>query len=358
MICVEPIGYVRAERTGTTDDFWGGTESRIVLVNSMPVDALLGMEEFSHAEVLFHFDRVDPAQLVRGSRHPRDNPAWPKVGILAQRAKCRPNLLGSTIVRVLGREGRVLRVAELDALDGTPVIDIKPVMAGFLPRQPVHQPVWSRELMSTYWARRGDAPSTKVTRAGTGMRVYQIKFRSSIFQRFSPVAEGLYQTGTLRFDGKRKAASWQPLEVYVLHPALEVPDIWQLSASGSTLIVAPDVAEKLAWPLRTAGELLPVRHEGKDFLLCNVTEVVNCLDRGRTEFRRIGLQGFGIGPVKYAFHPNRFTTPLFKIPEEATAALFALERSGDPDKELKAAVEKHGLKGIEFELLWEAPKNA
>jgi GNAT superfamily N-acetyltransferase len=73
------------------------------------------------------------------------------VGIFAQRGKNRPNRLGLTTVRVLGVEGRVLRVAELDAIDGTPVLDIKPVMAEFLPRTPLRQHAWFHELTRNYW---------------------------------------------------------------------------------------------------------------------------------------------------------------------------------------------------------------
>jgi tRNA (Thr-GGU) A37 N-methylase len=76
---------------------------------------------------------------------------WPRVGIFAQRGKGRPNRLGATIVEVVSREGRVLTVAGLDAIDGTPVLDIKPVLAEFLPRKPVRQPAWSCELMRDYW---------------------------------------------------------------------------------------------------------------------------------------------------------------------------------------------------------------
>lgn len=126
-------------------------ESWIELVDGFEPDALAGLERFSHAEVLFFFDRVDPAKIVPGARHPRNNRDWPAVGIFAQRAKSRPNRIGSTIVRVLGREGRRLRVAELDAIDDTPVLDIKPVMAEFLPRQPIRQPEWTRGLMTRYW---------------------------------------------------------------------------------------------------------------------------------------------------------------------------------------------------------------
>jgi tRNA-Thr(GGU) m(6)t(6)A37 methyltransferase TsaA len=153
MLDIDPIGHVQAARQEAEDDFWGDVESRIVLADAFPPEALDGIEAFSHAEILYFFDRVTPGKIVTGARHPRGNSAWPLVGIFAQRAKNRPNRIGSTIVRVLRREGRTLVVAELDAVDGTPVLDIKPVMQEFLPREPVSQPDWSRELMADYWSK-------------------------------------------------------------------------------------------------------------------------------------------------------------------------------------------------------------
>jgi tRNA-Thr(GGU) m(6)t(6)A37 methyltransferase TsaA len=148
---MEAIGRVEAIRTAAEDDFWGGVESCITLSDRYGPDALEGIEAFSHVEVLFLFDQVDTSTIVTRARHPRDNPEWPAIGIFAQRGKNRPNRIGSTICRLLRREGRRLFVAELDAIDGTPVLDIKPVMSEFLPREEVRQPSWSRELMSQYW---------------------------------------------------------------------------------------------------------------------------------------------------------------------------------------------------------------
>ena len=153
MIEIEPIGYVETARVEAKDDDWGGTESRIVLDDRFGADALQGLDAFSHVEVIFHFDRVEPERIVSGARHPRNNDDWPAVGIFAQRGKNRPNRIGSTICRVLGCEGLTLRVAELDAIDGTPVLDLKPVMQEFLPREPVEQPPWVAELMLAYWRR-------------------------------------------------------------------------------------------------------------------------------------------------------------------------------------------------------------
>jgi tRNA-Thr(GGU) m(6)t(6)A37 methyltransferase TsaA len=147
------VGHVEARRTEAEDDDWGAEQSRVILAERFAPEALDGIEDFSHAEILFLFDRVDPAKIVSGARHPRNNPQWPAVGIFAQRGKNRPNRIGSTICRILGREGRSLMVEGLDAIDGTPVLDIKPVMQEFLPREDVRQPAWSRELMRGYWVK-------------------------------------------------------------------------------------------------------------------------------------------------------------------------------------------------------------
>jgi tRNA (adenine37-N6)-methyltransferase len=73
-------------------------------------------------------------------------------GHFAQRGKNRPNRIGSTICCVVRVAGAKLFVSELDAINGTPVLDIKPVMVEFLPRQDVRQPAWSRQLMRDYWS--------------------------------------------------------------------------------------------------------------------------------------------------------------------------------------------------------------
>ena len=148
------IGFIEAARSRVEDDFWGGAESCISLTDEFQPEALQGLDEFSHVEVLFHFHKLDPATIVMGARHPRNNSAWPVVGIFARRGKNRPNRIGATICRVIRVEGTKLYVAELDALDGTPVFDIKPVMAEFLPAHLVKQPAWSHELMREYWLRK------------------------------------------------------------------------------------------------------------------------------------------------------------------------------------------------------------
>ena len=113
---VEPIGHVESTRDYPGDDYWGGSESSILLTEEYSPDTLQGLDQFSHVEVLFHFHLADPAKTVTGTRHPRANPDWPAVGIFAQRGKNRPNRIGSTICRVVRVEGNRLFVSELDAI--------------------------------------------------------------------------------------------------------------------------------------------------------------------------------------------------------------------------------------------------
>ena len=148
---MQAVGFVEAIRAHAEDDFWGGEVSSISLTEQFTAEALQGLADFSHVEVLFLFHEVEPSKIVVGARHPRNNRTWPAVGIFAQRGKNRPNRIGSTICRVVRVEGTRLIVAELDAITGTPVLDIKPVMVEFLPREEVRQPDWSHELMREYW---------------------------------------------------------------------------------------------------------------------------------------------------------------------------------------------------------------
>ena len=150
-IVVHPVAYVRNSRTSLNDDEWGSVTSEVVIDKSLPEECLDGLETFSHVEILFYFDKVSDSQKFSMSRHPRDNKDWPQVGIFAQRNKDRPNHVGLSIAHIIKREGRSLFVQGLDAVNGTPIIDIKPVMVEFLPRENIDQPEWSHELMKNYW---------------------------------------------------------------------------------------------------------------------------------------------------------------------------------------------------------------
>ncbi|MCQ8240010.1 SAM-dependent methyltransferase [Rhizosaccharibacter radicis] len=151
-IAMQPIAHVRGGRTGMEDDGWGANRVRIELdAARFTAAALTGLDGFSHAGILFLFHAVRQETVFAEERRPRGNPEWPRVGIFAQRNKDRPNRLGATICRIVAVEGTVLIVEGLDAIDGTPVLDIKPVMRGFLPRGDVRQPSWADALMENYW---------------------------------------------------------------------------------------------------------------------------------------------------------------------------------------------------------------
>jgi tRNA (Thr-GGU) A37 N-methylase len=94
---------------------------------------------------------VDAASVTTGARRPRDDPGWPEVGIFAQRGKGRPNRLGSSTCELVGVDGTQLRVRGLDAIDGTPVLDIKPYLREFGPRGEIRQPRWADEIMAGYF---------------------------------------------------------------------------------------------------------------------------------------------------------------------------------------------------------------
>ncbi|MFH0999737.1 MAG: SAM-dependent methyltransferase [Bacteroidota bacterium] len=146
---IKPIAFVKSQRNETIDDHWSLVESEIELADDLPDECLDGIEQFSHLEIIFYFNKA--TKTVIGSEHPRENKSYPKVGIFAQRKKDRPNHIGTTIVNLLKRDGRKLFVYHLDAIDGTPVIDIKPVFKEFLPKGEVKQPEWTTDLMKNYW---------------------------------------------------------------------------------------------------------------------------------------------------------------------------------------------------------------
>lgn len=150
---VKPVGWVVSSVKRDRDDSWKEVAAEIHLDESQfGPESLSGLEEFSHVEVLFLFDQLSESDVESKTRHPRENVKWPKVGIFAQRGRKRPNRIGATICELLGVGGASIRVRGLDAFDGSPVLDIKPVMAEFLPEKgSVRQPRWSRELMSTYF---------------------------------------------------------------------------------------------------------------------------------------------------------------------------------------------------------------
>ncbi|MGI5290738.1 SAM-dependent methyltransferase [Nonomuraea polychroma] len=151
-VTLRPIGHVVGGRSEMYEDNWHNVRAVIRLDDeSFTASAVLGLEHFSHLEIVFLFDRIDPATVNSQPRPPRGNPIAAPVGVFAHRGPYRPNRLGVSRCRLLTVDGVDLHVADLDALSGSPVLDIKPYLIEFAPRQPVTQPAWATELMARYY---------------------------------------------------------------------------------------------------------------------------------------------------------------------------------------------------------------
>jgi tRNA-Thr(GGU) m(6)t(6)A37 methyltransferase TsaA len=150
-VTLQPVAIVRGGRQEPTDDGWESETCRIELVAPFDGRSLVGLDEFSHVDVVFVFHLVDEASVVTDTRRPRGRADWPEVGIFAQRGRVRPNRLGVSTCEIESVENDVIVVRGLDAIDGSPVLDIKPHMSGFRPRSPVTEPNWAVEIMSDYW---------------------------------------------------------------------------------------------------------------------------------------------------------------------------------------------------------------
>lgn len=124
-ITLEAIGRVRNSIRWIKREGWESVISEIILEPKYE-EALEGVEDYSHLLILFWISRVPKRKMMK-KIHPKSRPDLPLVGIFATRTQYRPNPIGLTLVKLLGRKKNVLKVQGLDALDGTPVIDIKPI---------------------------------------------------------------------------------------------------------------------------------------------------------------------------------------------------------------------------------------
>jgi tRNA (Thr-GGU) A37 N-methylase len=150
-LVVRPIALVRNERREVTDDAWDDVVSTIEFTEDVPPEALCGLEEFSHVEVVFLATLAEDVPPGPWRRRPRGNERWPDVGIFAQRNKDRPNRLMLSIATIERVDARSIIVRGLDALDATPVLDVKPVFTWSGPRGELRVAPWSVELGEHYF---------------------------------------------------------------------------------------------------------------------------------------------------------------------------------------------------------------
>lgn len=150
-IVINPIGIVLGGRSEPTDDRW--REEAIIRLNpEFPSEVVQGLDEFSHLLVVWHFHRASPSDVALHARSPRNNPRWPATGTFVHRNHRRPNQLAQSFPRLLEVDGLDLHVADLDAIDGSPVLDLAPYFREMGPRGPVYEPSWPSEMLVDYWA--------------------------------------------------------------------------------------------------------------------------------------------------------------------------------------------------------------
>ncbi len=120
-----PIGIVRNKLEEPGQRRWQKVISEIIVDKKLET-ALDGVEEFSHLIIVYWMHKLPQRQQPPIKVHPRGEDSLPLVGVFASRSPSRPNPIGITVVKLLERQGNILKVAGLDAINGTPLLDIKP----------------------------------------------------------------------------------------------------------------------------------------------------------------------------------------------------------------------------------------
>jgi tRNA (adenine37-N6)-methyltransferase len=150
---VEPIGVVSSPRTDPSETTgWGDVEARIRLTSELGTRSLDGLADFSHAEIVFWFDRVTRRDSYADLSRARGRDDMPLIGVFAARGPNRPNPIGVSACPIVEVGDTWLTVRGLDAVDGTPVLDVKPVQVRLVPAH-VTEPEWSARLMADYYVR-------------------------------------------------------------------------------------------------------------------------------------------------------------------------------------------------------------
>lgn len=149
-ISLESIGYVKNSEYEKKDEAWGSNVSRIMLDKKYS-GGLLGLSGFSHAIIVYYLDKAEFDIEKQLRRRPQSRDDMPRVGIFSQRAKDRPNNIGITSVEIVCVEDDILTVKGLDAINGTPVLDIKPYYPQYDCKADAKTPDWVGRLMKNYF---------------------------------------------------------------------------------------------------------------------------------------------------------------------------------------------------------------
>jgi tRNA-Thr(GGU) m(6)t(6)A37 methyltransferase TsaA len=147
---LKAVGFVSCPVTEQTDENWGEVVSRILLRPEY-IGALSGLEDFSHAIIITFLHQAKYEKERHLQRRPQGLEDMPKVGIFSQRAKDRPNPIGVTTVKILSVGTDSMEVQGLDAINGTPVLDIKPYFPHYDRIDSPKIPEWVGRLMMRYF---------------------------------------------------------------------------------------------------------------------------------------------------------------------------------------------------------------
>lgn len=141
-VVLRPLGVVRNGVREPRPGGWEGVRSDILMREDL-LDALEGIETYSHVIIVFYMHQVPEAERTRTQVHPRGDQRYPLQGVLATRTPSRPNPVGVAVVPLVRRRRNILRVVGLDAIDGTPVLDLKPYIPHYDSVPEARLPEWA-----------------------------------------------------------------------------------------------------------------------------------------------------------------------------------------------------------------------
>ncbi|MEX1231153.1 MAG: hypothetical protein WEB58_12985 [Planctomycetaceae bacterium] len=182
------------------------------------------------------------------------------------------------------------------------------------------------------------------------LTVYRIIGDVDNYQYFLP--DDFDAVRTIKLKGNPIGEAWEPPPIYRANPQKKEPDFWDCTASSGGAFAIKKGNSKIPGHLMSilegSCELLPMECDGEHFLLCNVTIVLNALNKKESRH----VEGVPSFIKEYVFHPHRLDTSLFKIPETVLGEVLCLEGLAAPDDEFKGMVEELGLTGLVFQKLW------
>ena len=143
-VVLRAVGVVRNGVREARARGWEDLRSDIIVREEL-IPALEGIETYSHVIVIFYMHQVPEPERARTQVHPRHDERYPLQGVFATRTPSRPNPVGVAVVPLVRRRRNILRVVGLDAIDGTPVLDLKPYLPHYDSVPEARLPEWATQ---------------------------------------------------------------------------------------------------------------------------------------------------------------------------------------------------------------------